>query len=78
MIELKIKTPSQFALEIEMVVKEKKIDYLDAVMYYVEKNNIEVETAASLIKSSQILKGKIAAEAEQLRLLKTKSARLPI
>jgi hypothetical protein len=78
MIDLKIKTPSQFALEIEMVVKEKKIDYLDAVMYYVEKNNIEVETAASLIKSSQILKGKIAAEAEQLRLLKTKSARLPI
>jgi hypothetical protein len=78
MINLKIKTPSQFALEIEMVVKEKKIDYLDAVMYYVEKNNIEVETAASLIKSSQILKGKIAAEAEQLRLLKTKSARLPI
>ena len=78
MIDLKIKTTSQFALEIEMVVKEKKIDYLDAVMYYVEKNNIEVETAASLIKSSQILKGKIAAEAEQLRLLKTKSARLPI
>jgi|TARA_R110002050_G_scaffold245029_2_gene382605 hypothetical protein len=78
MIELKIKTPSQFALEIEMVVKEKNIDYLDAVMYYVEKNNIEVETAASLIKSSQILKGKIAAEAEELRLLKTKSARLPI
>jgi hypothetical protein len=78
MIDLKIKTPSQFALEIEMVVKEKKIDYLDAVMYYVGKNNIEVETAASLIKSSQILKGKIAAEAEQLRLLKTKSARLPI
>ena len=78
MIELKIKTPSQFALEIEMVVKEKNIDYLDAVMYYVEKNNIEVETAASLIKSSKILKGKIAAEAEELRLLKTKSARLPI
>ena len=78
MIELKIKTPSQFALEIEMVVKEKNINYLDAVMHYVEKNNIEVETAASLIKSSQILKGKVAAEAEELRLLKTKSARLPI
>ena len=78
MIELNIKTPTQFALEIESVVKEKKIDYLDAVMYYVEKNNIEVETAASLIKSSQILKGKIAAEAEELKLLKTGGARLPI
>ncbi len=78
MIELKINTPSQFAMEIEKIVKEKSIEYLDAVMYYVEKNGIEVETAASLIKSSQILKAKIAREAEDLRLLKTKGARLPL
>ena len=78
MIELKINTPSQFAMEIEKIVKEKSIEYLDAVMYYVEKNGIEVETAAPLIKSSQILKAKIATEAEDLRLLKTKGARLPL
>ena len=78
MIELKINTPSQFAMEIEKIVKEKSIEYLDAVMYYVEKNGIEVETAASLIKSSLILKAKIATEAEDLRLLKTKGARLPL
>ena len=78
MIELKIKTPSQFAMEIEKIVQEKSIEYLDAVMYYVDKNNVEIENAASLIKSSQILKGKIAAEAEDLKLLKTKSARLPL
>ena len=78
MIELKINTPSQFAMEIEKIVKEKSIEYLDAVMYYVEKNGIEVETAASLIKSSQILKAKITTEAEDLRLLKTKGARLPL
>tara|TARA_B100001778_G_scaffold61167_2_gene47625 strand:- start:1170 stop:1409 length:240 start_codon:yes stop_codon:yes gene_type:complete len=77
-IELNIKTPSQFAMEIEKIVQEKSIEYLDAVMYYVDKNNVEIETAASLIKSSQILKGKIAAEAEDLKLLKTKSARLPL
>tara|TARA_B100001778_G_C18237100_1_gene471640 strand:- start:200 stop:430 length:231 start_codon:yes stop_codon:yes gene_type:complete len=74
---LKIKTPSQFALEIEQIVKDKKIAYLDAVMYYVETNNTEIETVASFIKNSQILKSKIALEAEDLNMIK-KSARLPI
>jgi len=77
MIELSIKTPSQFAMEIENIVKEKHIDYIDAVMYYVEKNNVEIETIASFIKSSQILKSKIALEAEELNMIK-RSARLPL
>ena len=49
MIELSIKTPTQFALEIESIVKDKQIDYLEAVMYYVEKYNVEIETIASFI-----------------------------
>jgi len=74
---LNIKTPSQFALEIEKIVKDKKIPYIDAVMYYVECNNVEIETAASYIKSSQTLKAKITIEAEDLNMVKG-SARLPI
>ena len=77
MIELSIKTPSQFAMEIENIVKEKQIDYIDAVMHYVEKHNVEIETIASFIKSSQILKSKIASEAEDLNMIK-KSATLPL
>jgi|TARA_R110002073_G_scaffold16573_1_gene63393 hypothetical protein len=77
MMQLKIKTSSQFALEIEQIVNDKKIDYLDAVMYYVECNNTEIETVASFIKNSQILKSKIALEAEDLNMIK-KTARLPI
>ena len=77
MIELSIKTPSQFAMEIENIVKEKQIDYIDAVMHYAEKHNVEIETIASFIKSSQILKSKIASEAEDLNMIK-KSARLPL
>ena len=77
MIELSIKTPTQFALEIESIVKDKQIDYLEAVMSYVEKNNVEIETIASFIKSSQILKSKIASEAEDLNMIK-RSARLPL
>jgi len=77
-LELNIMTPSQFALAIEGIVKEKSIGYLDAAMWYVDRNNMEVEAAASLIKSSQILKSKIAAEAEELKLIKATGARLPI
>lgn len=77
MIELKIKTPSQFSMEIETIVQEKKISYLDAVIHYVETNNVEIESAASLIKSSQILKSKLMLDAEELNLVK-KTAKLPI
>ena len=46
-------------------------------MHYCESNNIEVETAASLIKQSAVLKAKIQLEAENLNLVR-RSGRLPI
>ncbi len=72
-----IKTPTQFVSEIEKIVQEKKIPYLDAVMYFVESRKVEVETVASLIKGSQVLKSKIQGEAEDLRLVKS-GAKLPL
>lgn len=72
-----IKTPTQFVGEIEKIVQEKKIPYLDAVMYFVESRKVEVETVASLIKGSQVLKSKIQGEAEDLRLVKS-GAKLPL
>ena len=78
MMELSnIKTPTQFVSEIEKIVQEKKIPYLDAVMYFVESRKVEVETVASLIKGSQVLKSKIQGEAEDLRLVKS-GAKLPL
>ena len=78
MMELSnIKTPTQFVSEIEKIVQEKKIPYLDAVMYFVESRKVEVETVASLIKGSQVLKSKIQVDAEKLRLVKS-SAKLPV
>ena len=72
-----IKTPTQFVSEIEKIVQEKKIPYLNAVMYFVESRKVEVETVASLIKGSQVLKSKIQGEAEDLRLVKS-GAKLPL
>jgi hypothetical protein len=72
-----IKTSSDFVKEIEKIVTQKNIDFFDAVLLYCEINNIEVETAAALVKQNSVLKAKIQYEAENLNMIR-KSARLPI
>jgi len=65
-----------FSMKIEQVVKDKSINYFDAVIWYCEKNEIEIETGAKLINT--IIKKKIEAEASDANLLKEKSAKLPV
>jgi hypothetical protein len=77
MLEPKIRTPSEFAAAIEEIVWQHDIEYLDAVILYCAQNNIEVETAASLIKMNSNIKSKLQCEAETLNFL-PKIARLPI
>jgi uncharacterized protein YeaC (DUF1315 family) len=72
-----IKSPSEFVLEIEMLVKDTKCEYIDAVMLYCEKHNIEVETAAELIKQNGVLKAKVQYEAEILKMVK-RSTRISV
>jgi hypothetical protein len=66
----------EFILVIEKLVCEKKMEYIDAIVYYCEQNNMELETAAKLIKQNQKLKAKIRAEAEDLHYL-PKITKLP-
>lgn len=63
--------------EIEKIVKDKKIYYIDAVIIWCERNNHEVEFAGELIRKNAVLKSKIQLEAENLNFMK-KSSRLPI
>jgi hypothetical protein len=72
-----IRTSADFVKEIDKLVISKNITFFDAVILFCETNNIEVETAASLVKQSTVLKAKIQVEAENLNMVK-KSARLPI
>ena len=58
----------EFSLEIEKIVKEKKISYMDAVVWYCEQNDIDTGTVSSLISKS--LKEKIQVEATDLKMLK--------
>ena len=48
-MEKKFLTPSKFALEIETIVAEEKINYIDAICQYCEMNDIEVDSISKLI-----------------------------
>ena len=71
-----IVTPNKFALLIEDIVKTRRISYIDAVVLYCEKHNIDPSTTKSMINKN--LKEKIAYEAQGLNMLKEKTAKLPI
>lgn len=66
-----------FIEKIEQIVQEKKIEYLDAVMYYCDKTGLEVETAAELIKKNAKMKARVRQDAESAGYF-PKSAKLPI
>ena len=68
----------EFSLIIEGVVKDKRpITYMDAIIWYCEQNQIEVETVGRLI--SKALKEKIQVEASKANLIKVEQAgKLPV
>lgn len=70
-------TPQTFYADIEALVCELRTDYMDAVVYYCEKNNLELETAAAIIKGNSKFKAIIQNEGEDLNLL-PKTAKLPL
>lgn len=65
-----------FSYEIEKLVRNKSLSYIDAVVYYCEKNELEVEVIAKMVTGA--LKAKIKIEAEDLNFLpKSNTAKLP-
>lgn len=75
--EQPVLTSENFIKEIDKIVVELKISYVDAVVHFCEKNNIEIETAASIVKSSPKMKSKLQLDYENLNYL-PKRARLPV
>ena len=70
-------TSKEFSLKIENIVKEKKITYMDAVVWYCEQNDIDTGTVSNLISKS--LKEKIKLEATNIKMLKfPKCGQLPV
>ena len=70
-------TYETFHRQIEEIIIDKQIEYIDAIVYWCAKNNVEVEYAASFVKRNQVMKAKIQNEAEKLNYL-AKTSKLPV
>lgn len=76
-LENKFLTPSKFSLEIEKIVISEKMNYIDAIVFYCEENNIEVDSVAKLI--SKPLKERLKWDAIRLNFMKRNSkSKLPL
>ena len=66
----------KFYSEVEKIKRQKRdMSYMDAVVFYCEENDIEIETVGKFI--SKVLKEKIESEARDLNFL-PRQAKLPI
>ncbi len=71
-LESKFYCPTRFAQQIEELVQVNvEMNYIDAIVYFCEQNNIDVESIPKLI--SKPLKEKIKYEAMELNFLKKTS-----
>ena len=71
-LEDKFFCPSKFAQEIENLVQVNvEMNYIDAIVYFCEQNNIDLESVPKLI--SKPLKEKLKYEAMELNFLKKTS-----
>ena len=70
--------PAKFAENIESLVLENKdMNYIDAIVFFCDQNNIDLESVPKLI--SKPLKEKIKYDAQQLNFMKkTSRAKLPL
>ena len=71
LLEDKFMTTARFSTEVEGLVKENSMSYIDAIIHYCGENNIEIETVPKLI--SKPLKEKLKYEAQQLNYMKKTS-----
>ena len=76
-IESKFLTPTKFSMEIEKIVAEEKLNYIDAICQYCEMNDIEIQSVSKLI--TKPLKERLKYDAIQLNFMKkTSRAKLPL
>ena len=76
-IAKKFVTPQKFAIDIEKIVVDEDLNYIDAIIHYCEINNIEVESVTKLI--SKPLKERLMWDAIRLNFMKkTSRAKLPL
>ena len=59
--------------QVEEYIEEYDISYMEAIMKYIEDNNIEIEAVAPLIKANSTLKEKLYSECEEVNLVEKRN-----
>lgn len=62
-------TPDKVHHEISKNIS-RGVPYIDALVDFAEKNNIEIETVAQIVKKSSILREKVRTEAVGLKMVR--------
>lgn len=53
------------------------VSYIDALVHYAQKNDMEIELVGDIVRRSVILKARVAEDAENLKLIE-KRPKLPL
>jgi hypothetical protein len=72
---LDLMTSQKFSIIIEETVRDKRLSYMDAIVWWCESNEMEIEVAAKLCNG--VIKEKLKYEAQELNFLERPN-RLPI
>ncbi|MEK9697247.1 MAG: late promoter transcription accessory protein [Candidatus Poseidoniales archaeon] len=72
---LDLMTSAKFSIIIEEAVKEHRLSYMDAIIWWCEQHEMEIEVAAKLCNG--VIKEKLRYEAQELNFLERPN-RLPI
>jgi len=78
-LEEKFITPIHFSYEVEKIVLREKVNYIDGILLYCERESIEVEAIPKLM--TKPLKEKLKIDANRLNYMKNRSysrAKLPL
>ena len=78
-LEEKFLTPIKFSYEIERIVIQEKMNYIDAILFYCEKETIDVESIPKLM--TKPLKEKLKVDATRLNFMRARGgskAKLPL
>jgi len=70
-LEDKFMTTAKFSQDVEKIAVENSMNYIDAIIHYCEKNEIELELVPKLI--SKPLKDKLKYDAQKLNYIKKTS-----
>lgn len=66
---IKTRTPDSIHQEISHMLSN-GVTYIDAIVEYAKKNELEIETVAEIVKRSSVIKEKIREEAVKMKLVK--------